>query len=209
MPVPPSEVEKLLLVEGPDDEHVICHLYQRAGLTVDFGVKAKGSVERVVRSIRNEALAPGRTALGIVVDANDKLPIRWQNISDELGRAGISLPSQPMIDGTVVEQPHSGLPRVGVWLMPDNSNAGELEDLLSGLVPSGDPIWPLAQSYVGDVFEQLPVRERPKRSKAEVHAWLAGKNGGLPMGLSVKAGIFNHGSPVAQRFLAWLRDVFI
>lgn len=205
----PSDVEKLLLVEGPDDEHVICHLYQRAGFVVNFGVEAKKSVEQVVRGIRNEALAPGRTALGIVVDANDKLPIRWQDIGNELSRAGIPLPPQPMADGTVVEPPRGGLPRVGVWLMPDNSSAGELEDLLSGLVPSGDPIWPLAQSYVGDVFEQLPARERPKRAKAEVHAWLAGKNGGLPMGLSVKAGLFNHGSPVAQRLLAWLQSVFV
>ena len=207
MTVPPSDVERLLLVEGPDDEHVICHLYQRAGFAVDFAVKAKGSVEQVVRNIRNEALAPGRVSLGIVVDANDKLSVRWRDIRNELNRAGIQLPQQPTADGTVIEPPDSRLPRVGVWLMPDNSAGGELEDLLSGLVPPGDPIWPLARSYVGDVFEQLPVSERPKRAKAEVHAWLAGKNGGLPMGLSVKAGLFNHGGPVAQRFLAWLRNV--
>lgn len=208
MPVPPSDVEKLLLVEGPDDEHVICHLYQRAGFTVDFGVKAKGSVGQVVRNIRNEALAPGRASLGIVVDANDKLSVRWRDIGNELSRAGIQLPGQPETDGTVIEPPHSRLPRVGVWLMPDNSTGGELEDLLSRLVPSGDPVWPLAQSYVDEVLDQLPAKEQPKRAKAEVHAWLAGKNGGLPMGLSVKAGLFNHHGPAARAFLDWLQRLF-
>lgn len=206
MPSPPSNREKLLVVEGPDDEHVIWHLYKRAGYHVDFDVEAKGSVEQVVQSIRVEANVSGRRSLGVVVDANDKLAARWRDISNEFSSVGIQLPPHPEASGTVVQAP-SGLPRVGVWLMPDNSSAGELEDFLSGIVPSGDPIWPLAQSYVGDAFKLLPGG-RPKRSKAEIHAWLAGKNGGLPMGLSVKTGLFDPGVPTAQTFLAWLQSVF-
>ena len=105
-------------------------------------------------------------------------------------------------------QASSGFPRVGIWLMPDNSSGGELEDFLSGLVPSGDTIWPLAQGYVDDAFKQVLPRERPKKPKAEIHAWLAGKNGGLPMGRSVGMGLFDDDGPTAQTFLAWLRDVF-
>lgn len=196
----------MLLVEGNDDEHVICHLYQRAGYDVDFGVTAAGSVQQVIQSIRTQALVPDRMSLGVVVDANDEGTARWQEISNQFGSVGIQLPPQSAAGGTVV-QAQSGLPRVGVWLMPDNSSGGELEDFLSGLVPSGDPIWPLAQSYVGDAFELLP-EDRPKRSKAEVHAWLAGKNGGLPMGLSISMGLFDPGDPTAQSFLTWLQRVF-
>ena len=203
-----SDTAKLLIVEGADDEHVICHLYQRAGYAVDFGVKAKDSVEQVIRSIRNEARAPGRMSLGIVVDANDKLLVRWQEISNQLSSVGIRLPPQPTTGGAVVPPARSGLPRVGVWLMPDNSSGGELEDFLSGLVRSGDLVWPLAQAYVGDAFEQILPLERPKLAKAEVHAWLAAKNGGLPMGLSVKMGLFNQSDPTAQAFLTWLQSVF-
>ncbi len=207
MPLAPSNPQKLLLVEGSNDEHVICHLYQRAGHEVDFGVDAKGNVQQVIQSIRNEARVPGRMSLGVVVDANDERDTRWQDISNEFSSVGIRLPPQPTTVGTVV-QAGSGLPRVGVWLMPDNSSGGELEDFLSGLVPPGDLIWPLAQTYVDDAFDRLLPRERPKRPKAEIHAWLAGKNGGLPMGLSVGKGFFEHGDPTAQTFLAWLLEVF-
>ena len=92
--------------------------------------------------------------------------------------------------------------------MPDNSSAGELEDFLGGLVPSADVVWPLAQTYVRDVFQRLPAQQRPKQAKAEIHAWLAGKNGGLPMGRSVSMGLFNQSDPAAQTFLIWLQDVF-
>ena len=210
MPLPPSDPEKLLLVEGSDDEHVICHLYHRAGYNVNFGVRAEGSVQQVIQSIRNQVRVSGRMSLGVVVDANDKLDARWQQIMNEFNSVGIQLPPQPTAGGTVVQPQsfRSGLPRVGVWLMPDNSSGGELEDFLSGLVPTGDLIWSLAQTYVGDAFEQIPTQEHPKRLKAEIHAWLAGKNGGLPMGRSVGMGLFDVGDPTAQTFVAWLRKVF-
>ena len=128
----PSDSEKRLLVEGTDDEHVICHLYQHAGNQVDFDVEAKGSVEQVVQSIRVEANVPGRRSLGVVVDANDKGAVRWHDISNEFSSVGIQLPPQPEANGTVVQAP-SGLPRVGVWLMPDNSSGGELEDFLRSI----------------------------------------------------------------------------
>ncbi len=171
-------------------------------------METKNSVEQVIRSIRNEVRAPGRMSLGIVVDANDKLLVRWQEISNQLSSVGIRLPPQPATGGAVVPPARSGLPRVGVWLMPDNSSGGEFEDFLSGLVRSGDLVWPLAQAYVGDAFEQLLPPERPKLAKAGVHAWLAAKNGGLPMGLSVKMGFFNQSDPTAQAFLTWLQSVF-
>lgn len=200
----------MLLVEGSDDEHVICHLYQRAGYDVDFGVRAEGSVQQVIQSIRNQVRVSGRMSLGVVVDANDELEARWQEISKQFNSVGIQLPPQPTAGGMVLqsESAHRGLPLVGVWIMPDNSSGGELEDFLIGLVPSGDLVWPLAQAYVGEAFEHISPGERPKRLKAEIHAWLAGKNGGLPMGLSVGMGLFDVGDPTAQAFVAWLREVF-
>lgn len=209
MPLPPSKVEKLLLVEGSDDGHVTCHLYDRAGHDVDFGVEVKGDVEQVIRSIRNEARVSGRESLGIVVDANDQLLVRWQDISAELNSVGIQLPPQPVAGGAVVQPAQSGLPRVGVWLMPDNARAGELEDFLSGLVRPGDLVWPLTLSYVDDVHDVVPQSDLPKRSKSEVHAWLAAKNGGLPMGTSVGMGLFDIADPAAQTFLSWLQAVFV
>lgn len=206
MPSSPSAPVKLLLVEGSDDKHVIQHLCRSTNPNVSFDVRANGGVDGVIQSIRNEVRVPDRLSLGIVVDANSQLLARWHDIDKELRSVKIYLPQQPVAAGTVVQT--NGLPRVGVWLMPDNVNAGELEDFLSHLVPPRDVVWPLAQTYVDNAFAQLAANQRPKRAKAQIHAWLAATNGGLPMGLSVKMGLFNSNAGQAPSFLAWLAQVF-
>lgn len=207
MPSPPAP-EKLLLVEGEDDKHVILHLCQRAGLAVGFDIAVKGDVDAVLRSIRNEARSPGRESLGIVVDANNQLAGRWQSISSRFDSVGIRLPSQPSSQGTVVPSAGSGIPRVGAWLMPDNTHRGELEDFLRKLVPRQDGVWPLARSYVQQARQAMSSQRPPKRAKAEIHAWLAAVTGGMPMGRSVGTGAFNVNYSAAKKLLRWLEDVF-
>ena len=152
-----------------------------------------------------EAVAPGRTALGIVVDANSNINSRWQSIGDQLRDAKIRLPQQPDPLGTVVPPSQPGAPKIGVWLMPDNAKPGELENFVSDLIPAGDGVWPQAQNYIA----QVPAADRPsKPAKAEVHAWLAVRTEGDRMGTSIRVGAFDLRRPAAQAFLDWLRRVF-
>ena len=62
---------KLLLVEGVTDYHVVGHLRERAAPMLVFGIVQTGSVENVLKAISVEINVSGRTALGILVDAND------------------------------------------------------------------------------------------------------------------------------------------
>ena len=118
--------KQLLLVEGADDEHVVRHLRGRQPDMPDFEISDKKGFPNLRDAIRPELKAPGRTALGILVDANDDFNARWNAIGYQLRRAAINLPPPPTTQaGTVV----GGTPRVGVWLMPDNQSTGELEDL--------------------------------------------------------------------------------
>ncbi|WP_419551204.1 DUF3226 domain-containing protein [Candidatus Poriferisodalis sp.] len=197
--------QQVLLVEGDDDDSVIWHLNDKSGQPQSFEIVNKRSVEQVLGSVATEAVAPGRTALGIVVDANSNIAGRWQRIGDQLGDAKIRLPRQPDPLGTVVPPSQPGKPKIGVWLMPDNVNPGELENFVSDLIPAGDGVWPQAQNYVA----QVPAADRPsKPAKAEVHAWLAVRAEGDRMGTSIGAGTFDLQRPAAQAFLDWLRRVF-
>ena len=65
--LPPS---RLLLVEGADDEHVVRRLCDRQQNMPDFDIDKRG-FPNLKAAIGPEIKAPGRTALGILVDAND------------------------------------------------------------------------------------------------------------------------------------------
>ena len=205
MSIPTADSRSVLLVEGPDDDSVIWQLNDKSPVSLEFQIVKKHSVEQVVASLANEAVLPGRTALGVVVDANSSVSARWRSIGDHLSDAKIQLPPQPDPSGTVVSPRKPGQPTVGIWLMPDNVNSGELENFVSDLIPEGDTVWPHAQNYIAG----LPAADRPSQpAKAEVHAWLAVRTEGSRMGTSVRAGAFDLGRPAAQSFLDWLRRVF-
>ena len=100
------------------------------------------------------------------------------------------------------------MPRVGVWLMPDNASAGELENFIQKLVPADDPVWPRAQRYIDDI----PAADRKfatgKTLRAEIHAWLATRADPRKMGAAIGAGDLNATDPLARQFVGWLRRLF-
>ena len=138
MALPGGTSDRVLLVEGPDDEHVVVHLLAQSGLVCNFDIDQKGGFPELSKSIPVELAVPDRSVLGVVVDANDSPAARWQAVRDRCKRRGITLPSEPDPGGVVVE----GRPRVGVWLMPDNQNPGQLEDLVAAMVPAEDVVDP-------------------------------------------------------------------
>lgn len=201
MALPRGTPVRVLLVEGQDDEHVVKHLCDRSGLTRNFDIVPKGGFTELSRSITVELAAPGQLALGVVVDANDNPAARWQTVRDRCRHRGIALPSEPEPRGVVVEGP----PSVGVWLMPDNQNPGQLEDLVAAMIPEEDVVWRLAREFV----DRIPEPERPDPAiKAQVHAWLAARAAARPMGSAIGTGHLAASSPAAISFINWLRHLF-
>ena len=202
---------RVLLVEGPDDKHVVIHLSERSGLTQNFVIVEKEGINSLLDSIEVEVDIPGRTVLGIVLDANDDLDARWQAVTDRLNRLRQEdhfdlpeLPSRPEPSGTIIE----GRLRVGVWLMPDNSSTGELEDFVGSMIPSGELVWPLAEAYI----EGIPPADRKfapgKIQRAKVHAWLATREEPRRMGLAIKARDLVTDAANTAAFVGWLRTLF-
>lgn len=159
---------RLLLVEGVDDEHVVRHLCRRHPNMPDFTIRDKKGFLQLRDAIGPEIKVAGRSALGILVDANDDLDARWEAVGHQLRQAEIEAPTRTSA-GTVVE----GKPRVGIWLMPDNGSAGELEDFIQELLPEGDPVWPRAQRYIDDIPAAHRKFTAGKILRAQIHAWLA------------------------------------
>lgn len=201
---PAESPEKILLVEGKDDESVVGHIIGRTAAQLAFDICNKKGVKNVIPAIFGHIKAPHRRAVGIVVDANDNIQARWQSISDRLKKAGVQVPKSPDPAGTVI----SDTPRVGIWLMPDNVSSGELEDFVRCMIPNKDPVWPQSRQYIDQVAKstgQIPSR---KKLKAEIHAWLATRENPGLMGSAVAKGDLLIDGDLCQKFLAWLDRLF-
>ena len=199
-----SAAPKALLVEGNNDRHVVRHIHKKVERACEFDTLAKGNVDSVIAEIPVEIRAPGRRALGIMVDANDNLRRRWTDISRCLDGERIELPDAPAPDGTVID----GEIRVGIWLMPDNGSAGELEDFVQRMIPENDPVWPLSQRYIAGIPPGARKFPERKKAKAELYAWLATRREPGPMGRAVAARDLVVDGQLCQRFLAWTERLF-
>ena len=59
--------DRVLLVEGQDDEHVVRHLCLRSQPMPLFHIENKLNVDTLLDSIKQEVRVPGRNAVGILV----------------------------------------------------------------------------------------------------------------------------------------------
>ena len=205
-------VENKLLVEGPNDLHVVSHLCLRKGVP-EFGEiqSFKGGVSELLESFPVQVKGSGLKALGALVDADSDIASRWQSLRDPLVQSGYAdVPPEPDVSGTIVEPPSQDLPRVGIWLMPDNSESGILEDFLRLLIPKNrSRLHNHVKNSIAKIPKDIRLFPETRASKAEILTWLAWQEDpGLPMGTAIKASYFDPGVPEAEAFIAWLRRLF-
>ncbi len=196
---------RVLLVEGQDDKHVVRHLCDRHPSLPDFFVRERNGFDQLLDTIGAELNAPGLQAPGILVDADTDESARWNAVRHRLLEEDIN-PDSLSATGRVVNP--QGKPRVGIWLMPDNESPGELEDFVTRMIPSGDPVWPLSERYI----DRIPLENRKftekKTSRAKLYAWLAAREEPRQMGLAIGARDLEVDGPLCRNFLVWLTNLF-
>ena len=199
--------ERVLLVEGQDDEHVVRHLCKKSQPMPSFQIEEKGGARTLLDSVKQEVRVSGRKALGILVDANEDLNARWSAVATRLREENIEIPDSPRPGGTIVDGT-SRTPRVGIWLMPDNTLPGELENFVSEMIPDDDPVWPRARRYIDDIPEADRKFSEKKIQRARIHAWLATREDPRKMGAAIRARDLNVDGSLSTKFADWLRELF-
>lgn len=217
----------VMLVEGPDDYHVLQHLLTAHGVDQQISYrldnfrpapqrpsneivfKAREGVQNVLDYLSQQLKITGELdCIGVVVDADLDIAARWQSLRNILTNSGYAgVPTKPGAGGTIVE--HEEKPRVGIWIMPDNTLPGKVEDFVALLVPPDDSLWKRAELNV----QQIPEAERRFIEnafiKAHIHTWLAWQEyPGLPMGQAITRRYLNSNAPHALQLLDWLRRLF-
>ena len=219
-----SNHPRFLLVEGQDDKHVVWQLLKACDLNIDIEVREADGAPQLLAAIPVELDAPERQVLGIVMDADCDPQARWGEVaaslrdSSKFQDAGGDPPAEAKPTGTILEG-SPRCPHVGVWLMPDNVNPGELENFIGPMIYGDDPVRPKADDYIDDLPE--PHKFDPHRTakdtahdhphkidKAKVHAWLATRKDPGRMGAAIGAGDLDVGAESCQAFVKWLEELF-
>ena len=205
--------KRMLLVEGGDDEHVLKHICGNRGIPHLDEVKRLGGYTEILSTIPVQLKASNEEGdvVGVVIDADINVSARWQSIRHrflEVGYPEVMVPDQPDPTGTILESPNGTLlPRAGVWIMPDNTTNGILENFLAFLIPQPDLLFEHAITSVESIPEQRFIElDKPK---AIMHTWLAWqKEPGQPYGTAITSRFLDASLPQADLLASWLNRLF-
>lgn len=125
-------------------------------------------------------------------------------MANRLRAENIEVPSSPELAGTIIDS----TPRVGIWLMPNNTSPGELENFVSEMIPADDPVWPLSETYIDDIPQAQRKFTEKKILRAKIHAWLATREDPRQMGAAIGAHDLQVDGTLSTAFANWLQRLF-
>lgn len=199
---------RVLLVEGKDNEHVVKNICGRLGLGKIDKIRPAEGIKPLLEMLPVQLRESDLAVLGIILDADDDLTARWRALVDRFAEAGYpDINDQPAEEGTILLSPSDLLPKVGIWVMPNNQIPGMLEDFLKFLIPENDLLLEHAQqSLEGLPDQRFAATHRPK---ALMHTWLAWQEEpGKPYGQAITARYLDADLPLGKSFAAWLQKTF-
>jgi len=205
---------KKLLVEGPDDKHVVPPLMEANGVAWPdkhrpVEIRTFDGLPKLLKPGVIEALlkSSGTRIVGIVVDADENAQTRYQEIRARC--IGVFPELDPILPSTGVIKTHNEL-KLGIWIMPNNEAKGMLETFLLTLASS-------TQSQLVRYAREACERARSlganyknvQMDKAHIRTWLAWQDEpGALFGTAIKSGSLDPKSSEATAFVAWFRNLF-
>jgi len=203
--------KQVLLVEGVNDKHIINNLLKAHDLENAITIRDKEGITNILSTLKTEVDA-NQDFLGIVVDANSNINSRWQSLVDRLKDAEIGysgVPNKPIKDGLIIER-QGFLPKLGIWVMPNNELIGKIEDFIRLLVATErENLWRIAEQVVKDIPDEEKLFAEKDIIKAQVHTFLAWQDEpGRPMGESITRRYFQIDAPEALSFVDWIHRLY-
>jgi len=211
-----------LIVEGKDDLYFVVNLLKAYGVTwpessrnrpihvTDF--QGKDNIldaQKLAKAFEDLLYVAGNEEgvrnLGILLDADTNAASKFESLRTLLSL--YKLPPQLPIGGLIHGTEKL---RIGIWIMPDNLNPGNLESLLQTLIPANSKLlWRHAVSAT-EAATAVGSQFRPvDQAKAELHTWLAWQDPpGRPYGTAIEARMLEVPNSSAAAFAKWLNDLY-
>lgn len=200
--------DKQLLVEGNDDKHVLFALCEQYNIPETFDIVDCEGIDNLLLSIPVKLKQSGIDTIGIILDADTDLNSRWQQLKSIFSKVGYSFPATIPVTGLIYRA--TDKVTIGIWIMPNNSTNGMLEDFIKFLVPNNDKLMPIAEETLSNIEMQgLNKYQTIHKSKALIHTWLAWQEDpGTPMGLSITKKYLEPNVQECTIFVDWLNKLF-
>ena len=199
--------EQILMVEGQSDFYFVealCERSEQSRFLKDIKVDTPSRGEKnLIGSFINESKNLQRTTVGAVLDADANSGDKRESITSQLIQNGYVVSETPCRDGWISDA-NGDLPRVGVWMMPDNRRNGELEDLVLDMIPQKDVVLPMAENHIESVPFGSERFDKRKRNKALVHAWLTSLKKPGQFGRAVESNLLDLKAPLVDSFVNWM-----
>ncbi|MGB8259884.1 MAG: DUF3226 domain-containing protein [Terracidiphilus sp.] len=201
-----------LLVEGIDDWHIHSHLRTCES---DFGIGYCGNDESLLDKLSAVIVGSKTTKsiLGAVLDADPDTGVaaRLESIKNRLQPA-YDLPRAFPPEGLILKpretQPnHDRLPVIGIWLMPDNTRDGILEDLLRLAMPRKSEEY-IAQAVDKAKRDGVAGFRDVERSKAIIKTHIAWQDPNMKNLGEALHNHFENLSSALRGFLDWRGRLF-
>ncbi|MDF5714482.1 MAG: hypothetical protein PUP93_11470 [Rhizonema sp. NSF051] len=204
-----QDTNKVLLVEGIDDCHVVMALCAAHQVPETFGLYECNGDKNVLKRLNALIVRPNHPqVIGVILDADSpSLEGRWESIKGKLSHYSYEFPKTPDIDGTIIESV-ADEPRLGFWLMPNNQDSGKLEDFCAELAE------PSSLAFAKECVEEAQAKEATTFktidfSKAVIHTYLAWQDEpGRPLGQAITKQALRPHTDIAVRFTNWLTLLF-
>ena len=199
---------RILLVEGNDDKHVILALCEKFNLPETFDIIDCKGIDKLLEQIHVRFLQSEIETIGIVIDADSDIKNRWKTLKAILILQGFDLPNKLPLNGLVVSNKNNI--KIGVWIMPNNQLDGMLENFISFLIPQDDKLLPIVHSTLDAIENQkLNKYSLKHKPKAIIHSWLSWQeNPGTPMGLGITKRYLTTDEKTCNTFIDWLTRLF-
>lgn len=208
MPKPTeSDFVKKLVVEGVEDKLVIAELVDPLENNVFIAnCDGKDNIQPKLNTLI--ANPTNNNIIGVVLDADEDINTVWASYRSFLARHNLNLPENPSVEGTIIS---NDLIKLGIWVMPNNSLSGMLEDFVKLLIDDEDLLVNEAESVL-KLIETKKINkynQRIHRSKAFIHTWLAWQTEpGRSMAVAISQKNLNKNNPNSLHFKNWFNLLF-
>lgn len=207
--------KSLLLVEGKSETYLIGELCPLCGIDINFETVSEDSITTLKTSLKTRLKSTNEyNKIWVIIDADTNFESAWQSIRDILMRSGKYSAVQhktPMLqEGFIVSPDDANDITIGVWIMPNNTDIGMLEDFLISLIECNDTLYEKATNIVEEIettrAEHSNLYKSVHKSKAVIHTWLAWHDEpGESLGTAIKKKLFSTDKELCLRFTEWLK----
>jgi hypothetical protein len=201
------EKTSVLLLEGNDDCYIVEKFCNNNEIEFNFcfyNCKGYNKILTKLNALLRENTQP--EVIGVILDADNDISKSYQDIKSKAETFYKKLPDIIPKKGLIHNE--NGLPKLGIWIMPNNKDNGALEEFYLELATDIDT------DFINDVIEQatrknLTSFKKQHKTKAIMHTYFSWQNTpSTPLHSSINKIALDNDKDIAKAFKKWLTDLF-